>query len=328
MTTHKLHSTLGIKGNQPLTTYTDYVNRYPSTLQTTSYNFPCTQTTGEICCGVVKAAPLHKKNAAHHFADLKMLEKEDTVLPAFINPRTEERKRIECIRVDGGFDEGPPHKEVQYWWTRRHLESETVVTLVTSRNSGTTFRNRVELQNGCLALGHANLFIPSTLNGSCLSDSGVNQEMLERNLDSAIDVYISRVDGTPCASTEIKLFKGVNSSEYQEENDVLKVFLKGSKDAKLKLEKEKPVLYSKVKDTWELHQKHMRKNVPSKYVFMLQCCFEDGCVHPVCKEGLLQNETRYPGGPSLAFLPLPVPDINGPFNGASCNECGTQCNGH
>ena len=65
-----------------------------------------------------------------------------------------------------------------------------------------------------------------------------------------------------------------------------------------------------------------------KYVFMLQCCFEDGCVHPVCKEGLLQNETWYPGGPSLAFLPLPVPDINHPFNGASCNECGTQCNGH
>lgn len=195
-----------------------------------------------------------------------MLEKEDTVLPTFINPSTEERKRIECIRVDGGFDEGPPHKEVQYWWTRRHLESETVVTLVTSRNSGTTFRNRVELQNGCLALGHANLFIPSTLNGSCLSDSGVNQEMLERNLDSAIDVYISRVDGTPCASTEIKLFKGVNSSEYQEENDVLKVFLKGSKDAKLKLEKEKPVLYSKVKDTWDLHQEHMRKNVPNMYL--------------------------------------------------------------
>lgn len=51
-----------------------------------------------------------------------------------------------------------------------------------------------------------------------------------------MDVYISSVDGTPCASTETKLFKDVNSSEYQE-NDVLKVFLKGSKDAKLNLEK-------------------------------------------------------------------------------------------
>ena len=98
-------------------------------------------------------------------------------------------------------------------------------------------------------------------------------------------------------------------------------------DAKLKLEKEKPVLYSKVKDIWNLHHNHMRKNVQSKYVFMLQCCVEEGCVHPVCKEGLLQNETWHPGGPSPTFLPLPNPDINRPFNGVSCNECGTQCNG-
>ena len=47
MTTHKLHSTLDIKGSEPLTTYTDYVNKYPSTLQTTSYNFPSTQATGK-----------------------------------------------------------------------------------------------------------------------------------------------------------------------------------------------------------------------------------------------------------------------------------------
>lgn len=128
MATHKLHSTLGIKGNEPLTTYTDYVNKYPSTLQTTSYNFPSTETTGEICCGVVKATPLHNKNAAQHFADLEMVEKEDAIRPAFVNPVTQERKKVECIRVDGGFDEGPPHKEVQYWWTRRHIGAETVVT--------------------------------------------------------------------------------------------------------------------------------------------------------------------------------------------------------
>lgn len=209
MTTHKLHSTLSIQGSEPLTTYTDYVNKYPSTLQTTSYNFSGTDSTGEICCGVVKATPLHWKNAAQHFADLKEVEKKDSVRPAFINPITQEKKKIECIRVDGGFHEGPPHKEVQYWWTRRHLEVETVVTLVSSRNSGASFRNRVELQNGCLALGHANLFIPSTLNGSCLTSSGgVDQNMLRKNLESAIDVYISRVDGAPCASTEIIFTKG------------------------------------------------------------------------------------------------------------------------
>ena len=89
---------------------------------------------------MVKATPLHSKNAAQHFADLKEVEKKDSVRPAFINPITQEKKKIECIRVDGGFDEGPPHKEVQYWWTRRHLEGETVVTLVSSRNSGASFR--------------------------------------------------------------------------------------------------------------------------------------------------------------------------------------------
>lgn len=329
MTTHKLHSTLSVRGNEPLTTYTDYVNKYPSTLQTTSYNFPSTETTGEICCGVVKATPLHNKNAAQHFADLEMIENEDTIRPAFVNPGTQERKKVECIRVDGGYDEGPSHKEVQYWWTRRHIEAGTVVTLVTSRNSGASFRNRVELQNGCLALGHANLFIPSTLNGSCVNQSGgVNQQILHQNLDSAIDVYISRVDGAPCAATEIRLFKGAESSKYQEENEVLKVFLKGSKDAKSKLATENPVLYSKVKDTMDLRERHLRKNVPSKYVFMLECCFEEGCVHPVCKEGRLENETWYPGGPCIAFFPLPVADPDRPFNCISCEECGNNCSGH
>ena len=101
-------------------------------------------------------------------------------------------------------------------------------------------------------IGHANLFIPSTLNGSCLTSSGgVDQNMLRKNLESAINVYISRVDGAPYASTEIHLYKGVDSAKYQEENEVIKVFLKGSKAAKSKIETEKPELYSLVKETWD-----------------------------------------------------------------------------
>ena len=48
--------------------------------------------------------------------------------------------------------------------------------------------NRVELQNGCLSLGHANTFIPSTLAGSNLdSESGnVNEENLKENSNLAI----------------------------------------------------------------------------------------------------------------------------------------------
>lgn len=47
-------------------------------------------------------------------------------------------------------------------------------------------------------------------------------------------------------------------------------------------------MYSLVKETWELCGKHIREDVPSKYVFMLQCCFEDDCINPVCQEGKLK----------------------------------------
>ena len=56
MATHRLHRTPMVQGQQTLTTYTDYVNRYPSLLQTTSYNFSGSKTTAETCVGMVKAS--------------------------------------------------------------------------------------------------------------------------------------------------------------------------------------------------------------------------------------------------------------------------------
>ena len=201
------------EGNEPLTTRTDYTNKYPSTLQTTSYNFPGTNTTGELCAGIVKVPGIFEKNPALHAADLAMIEGKEEIKAAFVNSATGTPKEIECIRVDGSSDEGPAHQEVQYWWTKRHLLKGSRATMVSSRNSGASYKKRVELQNDCLALAHANMFIPSTLNGSCnLINGQVNKEVLHKNLNTAIDVYISRVDKAPCASTEIHLFKGANST--------------------------------------------------------------------------------------------------------------------
>ena len=74
--------------------------------------------------------------------------------------------------------------------------------MVTTRNSGSSYKNRAVLHNGCSALGHTNLFIPSTLNGSCVKDDGmVNETKLKENLSSVIDVYMSCMDGATCAST-------------------------------------------------------------------------------------------------------------------------------
>ena len=331
MASHRLHGTLCVKGNEPLTTRTDYVNKYPSTLQTTSYNFAGTKTTGEVCMGVVKAPVLFNKNSPQHFADLELLSQNEHSKSAFINPVTGKKKEIECVRVDGGYDEGPSHFEVQYWWTVRHLKCSSHAELVTSRNSGASFRNRVELQNGCLALGHANLFIPSTLHGSCTLESGkVNEEVLKNNLASAIDVYISRVDGTPCASTEIHLVKGAEKNAYQEENELLKVFLKGKKNEKEELERSNPQMYSKFQKIWKLREMHMYKGLPAKYVFFLVCCYQKNCIHEACKKGKPEKEILwYPGGPPISFFPMPQPDPERSHGCSSCTNCTSgTCNGH
>ena len=217
LTTHCKHGTPVVSGHDTLTTYTDYVNCYPSTLQTTSYNFTGTKTTREVCVGVVKAAKVYPKNPAQHFTDLEMLSKIPDLQSVFTNPSTGKPKAIECVRVDGASDEGPSHDEVKFWWTSRHYRSEKVMTLVSSHSSGSSYLNKVELQNGCLALGHTNLFIPSTLGGPMFNpDTGeVDKDRLRNNMELATSVYIDRVNHSPCGDTVIHLYQGADSSNTQ-----------------------------------------------------------------------------------------------------------------
>ena len=74
LTTCKQYANPTVVGKDVLTTRTDYVNKHPSVLQTTSYNFTQTKSTDEICVGVVKANPIHQKNPAQHFSDLGFLK--------------------------------------------------------------------------------------------------------------------------------------------------------------------------------------------------------------------------------------------------------------
>ena len=229
LTTNKQYANPVVKGQDILTTRTDYVNKYPSVLQTTSYNFSSTDTTIEDCVGVVKASGTYPKNPAQHACDLEMLDSKEELKHVFKNMEMESPKQIECIRVDGASDEGPGHEEVQYWWTLRHIEKKKLALLVTTRSSGSSYLNRVELQNGCLSRSHSNLFIPSTLGGSCIDPltGGVNKELLHKNHQLAIDAYISRVNKAPCGNTEIILYKGPDSTTYQQQREKLLVFLKG-----------------------------------------------------------------------------------------------------
>ena len=331
LTTCKQYSTPAIQGSEVLSTRTDYVNKYPSVLQTTSYNFSRTATTGELCAGVVKAPKVHEKNPAQHMADLCKLENQSELIPAFVNMQTGMPKSVECIRVDGASDEGPSHEEVQYWWTERHILKERVATLVTTRSSGCSYLNRVELQNGCLSLGHAHTFIPSTLGGSCYNQQTgeIDDEKLRRNMDLAIEAYISRVNQCSCGDTCIHLYRGADAGDHREVRDSLLTFLKGSKTAKDTLHREKPQLYARFQSVWNVRQKHMVKGLPSQYIFMLTCCFDEECPHPVCQKGMPSEMPGwYKNGPAITHLPLPMVDVDRPWGNTSCSTCKGFCAGH
>ena len=328
LSTHHLHRTPVVRGKEIVTTYTDYVNSYPSLLQTTSYNFTGTKTTSEICAGVVKGAGVFEKNAAQHAADLSMLQNADGISPAF-DTVTGDPKEIECIRVDGATDEGPSHFEIQYWWTLRHIQRPTVATLVTARNSGASYLNRVELQNGCLSLAHANLFIPSNLHGSCFDPSTgkVDNERLKRNMDTATDIYISRTNAAPCGDTKILLFKGADSSTNQELRADLNTFLKGTVVRKEQLKRENPDRWAAM-EVWNIRRQHMVGDFPPQYVFYQKCCFAPKCEHPLCQRSSHPLPTWYPRGPSLNFLPVPIPDPAQPWSNTTCSKCSGVCYGH
>ena len=55
-----------------------------------------------------------------------------------------------------------------------------------------------------------------TLGGGCTDPNtgAVNEEMLRNNLNLAIAAYISRVDGCPCGDTNIRLYRGADTSEH------------------------------------------------------------------------------------------------------------------
>ena len=331
LSTHCLHASPTVKGKEILTTYTDYVNKYPSTLQTSSYNFTSTSTTPELCAGIVKASVLFPKNAAQHASDIKMLEQMPHFKAAFYHPESGVCKAIECIRVDGAADEGPMHEEVQFFWSARHLEKGYYATYVTARCSGQSYLNRVELQNGCLGLGHSNLYIPSTLTGTNMDSSKVNYERIRKNLDLAIDVYIDRVDNSPCGDGTIKLVKGADSPSNQELRKYVIQFLKGSKAQKNRLQVDHTYVYDYINRVWKVRQDHMLPDLPTPYCFVLVCCMKTDCLHPICSSGNNPGHCWYEGGPPVKFVPLPVPDLSRPW-GSECESCKEKglasCHGH
>ena len=99
------HKAVSSTSNPEKTTRIDYVNKYASVLQTTSYMILPTKTTCQATAGVVKPHMVFPKNASQHAADLAVLENHGDFKDQIA------QKKIDCIRVDGASDENPGHDE-------------------------------------------------------------------------------------------------------------------------------------------------------------------------------------------------------------------------
>ena len=231
--THNQHKILGEAERPEVTTRTDYVNKYNSILQTTSYLFMATDTTAEMPVGIVKA---------------------QKVFPQF---------------------------------------------------------NRVELLNGCLTVGHSNVFIPSTILGSNFNAEGIDQDRLESNLGAATETYINTVSGTKCSGNPILLLKGCRddvSRNNHERRDHLLTFLQGSKKNQLLFKKNYPDEYKYFTKVWDVRNNHMVKDLPDNYIFILLPCYQKKCPPPRCRDGKPSSPpVWFEGVPSLTTIPLPIP---------------------
>lgn len=247
----------------------------------------------------------------------------ESKLPGHLGNRS-----IECVRVDGATDEGPGHIEVQFLWTERHIDKRRICTVVTSRHSGGSYLNEVELMNGCIAKAHANLYIPSTLSGNNYDSNGLNNEKLRENLDIATDVYIDRVNGSACCGTTLQLYKGGQNEAITARRQGLLVFLKGNAKEGMQLKQSNPDLFKYFENVWIVRENHMNKALPEFYIFMLNVCLKPECPHPLCADKSARRDAVcYENGPVLSYIPVPIPDPKRPWGG-KCQECTTFCSGH
>ena len=156
-----------------------------------------------------------------------------------------------------------------------------------------------------------------------------NVNIMKKNIQSAIKEFIDRVDGTPAMGTNIILMAGIEKLSFHLRRPALLTFLKGSTQAKEKLRKEKPDWMAHFEMIWKIRNDHMvRSSIPSKYLFLLKCCGQAGCIHPLCSGEPLDIKW-HKNGPSCLTLPTPVVDVEPSSDDTPCVRCNeTGCSGH
>ena len=154
-----------------------------------------------------------------------------------------------------------------------------------------------------------------------------SMEKFKDNIKTAINVYKERVDGTKAMETEISLYPGIEDSMYHRRRQDLLVYLTGTKSAKNELKHDKPKLWKYFEKIWLLRENHLVKTpIPSNLAFVLYCCGNRKCPHPLCRE---ENVVArwHPSGPLIKDV-MPIPEVDVAPSTSDCSRCGKRCDGH
>ena len=82
--------------------------------------------------------------------------------------------------------------------------------MLTTKVAGGSYLNKVELQNGRLALGHSNIYITPTTFGTNFTNGKLDEAKLHQNIKASISVYTSQINAVSCGGKPIHLTRGSN----------------------------------------------------------------------------------------------------------------------
>lgn len=73
---------------------------------------------------------------------------------------------------------------------------------------------------------------------------------------------MNRCNGAPYGDTTIQLFKGADSTAYQQLREDVLIYLKGTKPQKSQLQRKKQEQWSIIKEVWDLRNRHLVPYLP------------------------------------------------------------------
>ena len=89
-------------------------------------------------------------------------------------------------------------------------------------------------------------------------------------------------------------------------------------------------MYSYFEEVWDMRNRHIVKDLPHPYVFILLPCKAKDRPHLRCEENGNSDDgnTWFPGSPPLSYVPIPIADPKRPWGVRACKQCGHKCAGH